>query len=75
MPTIGRLPREKKLALRATGVRSVTFLQDDYCVSHVTVGKIYLEVGAVNRPPLTLLNGEVNCSRCLWEKTPVSMCL
>ena len=69
------LPRDKHVALGATGVSSVTFLQDCDCSLHVEVGEIYPKVGGVNRPPLAPLHGEVNFIHHPWEQYPACLCL
>ena len=57
------------------GLRAVPLLKDFDRVPHVAVGKVYSEVGSVNRPPLTPLHGEVNCSIRPQEWYQVCMCL
>ena len=62
MPPVDRLLRDKHVSLGEMGLRAVPLLKDFDRVPHVAVGKVYSEVGSVNRPPLTPLHGEVNCS-------------
>ena len=53
VPPIVRFPRDKHVALGATGLLSVNLLQYYDRTLHVLVGNFYLEVDAVKYPPLT----------------------
>ena len=66
VPPVDQLPREKHLSIGETGVRTVPFLQYYDFFPRVTVVEIYLEVGAVNYPPLTSLHGAVNYICLPW---------
>ena len=54
----------KYVVLMETGVRAVPLPHDHNHVPHVVVDKMYPEVGAVNRPPLTPPHGAVDFSFC-----------
>ena len=47
MTAVEGLVRHKYVTLEAPGVRLVPFLQDHYCVPHVAVRKVKLELGPI----------------------------
>ena len=68
-------PGKKYVTFRASGVGSVTLLQDHKCVPHMTVHKMDLEVGLDRIPPPTPLYLSPNHIQSIWEGNPVFVVL
>ena len=71
MPAVEGLVRHKRVTLGEPGVRSFTFLQNNYCVPRVAVRKVNPEVGLIRGPSQAPLHWAPDPQQTFQERDQV----